>query len=794
MKRDPVIPEQFAELAIFSELGNWLENQQGNLDVSAADDVSALLPGLKIGSNSAIGLNQHSIEGLRLKPLPSTSRTSIRLWFDRSEGFSHKNVSLALGQLPESSHPILFTCSGNRYGISHRISLAPSIAETVSHIFASYLPSVECQIEDRRELREQFDQRMRGRMRYGTVEAPNPFWSLCTVADTSMQSVYHAIASIPDSGFGLFQVLITAVPQEWIATFRALARIETIAATRRLETDRWALSPDSKKQWEHYEEGPLFCISPRIALFTKTSSSEPAFLSLESCFSGLYASHQRLRPLRTSDLRKSGYRSTWLKKTLTAGLCPQAGLLLTSKSLSTIIPLPDSDSLKQLDSILDIKPRWSRLPNSRSGPLLLVEKRYGKDHRIHWANALRSQHMMVSGVSGKGKSTFLSGLASAVAGLKTKEGLAVIDPHDTTIDLILQCLPDDRLEDCILHDPTDSEFIFCLPLFDCTDLEQIDLATSNVTHQICSLFSKTDLGFNIVQGIKNIVRTILMSPDLSLLDMRRLLDKSMLGSEVREQVCTQINDDILVDYWTLDFENLDRGTIGRIRGRFEHLLESRLLRPLLANKIQKTSYSDIINHNQIFLAKTSPAKAGASLASILGTLHSTGFQSAGFSRQLISGNSPIFTIMADEFGNYSNPRNVAHALRTLRKFNICLILASQNIQSLPSEVIQAISNIGTHVAFQQGWDDAQHYYKAFAGQISSEELLHQPVGEGFAKIGDQLAEIRTIVPESKRERHVIEEVRRMTRDKFCIPRKELLEKLSDEEKVPMEDLDTLDLI
>ena len=787
MKHDPIDPENLAEQVVVNGLNQWLADRGKRAKPKTAS-TPPLLPPIRIPANPTIGVLERSFGSLRTKALANPA--VIRFWLDRHADSSIDSLKSFYSLLPKSNSPIVYSCSGNSEGISHRIIHHPQKTKRLTHTLAGVLPSSEYLVENPLTFSRVIDAQSKSQCYYAVSEAPSPFWSPITIGDNGLQSLFHALASLNKNDFAVFQLLILPITENRLKALQMMARIESVTAARRLENDQWTLSPEASQTWRDAETAPTFCVSPRLALFTKSRSYRQEFESLKVIFSGISASNQPLNIIGPAELRKKGFSSDQLRSSLTHGFNLEMGLLFNSEMLTRLSPLPTLETIQSYPELFDIKPRWKALKPCPKGPFLLSENRYRKERSIRWPQNLRSQHMLVSGVSGKGKSTFLASLATELSVLS--EGLAIIDPHDTTIDTFLRCIPDNRLEDCILHDPTDSDYIFCLPLLDCNDPDQIDLATSNVTHQICSLFAKTDLGFNIVQGIKNVVRTILLSPELSLLDMQRLLDKSMSGSELREKICAQLDDEILINYWTIDFESLDRGSIGRIRSRFEHLLESRLLRPLLGNKLRKTSYTDIIAENKIFLAKTCPTKAGADLASILGTLHSTGFQSAGLTRTV--GQKEIFTVIADEFGNYSNPRNVSHALRTLRKFGMCLVLATQNIQALPAEVIQATSNIGTHIAFQQGWDDAQHYYKAFAGQISNEELLTQKVGEGFAKIGDQLAEIKARMPTTVRDMTILKDIRQATRDRYCVHRDDLLEQVSDEEKVPIEDLKNLDLI
>jgi hypothetical protein len=182
------------------------------------------------------------------------------------------------------------------------------------------------------------------------------------------------------------------------------------------------------------------------------------------------------------------------------------------------------------------------------------------------------------------------------------------------------------------------------------------------------------------------------------------------------------------------------------------------------------------------------------MASILGTFHTTGLHTAAWSRAGQPGKRPIFYQISDEFGNYANPRTISHALRTLRKYDVAEILVTQNVDSLPEEVKVAIGNINTHIVLKQGWNDAHHYFKEFCGAIPVSDFWMKDVGEGYAKIGTRMAVISSRKPETLRDVRVLEDIRNMTRKKYCVPIKEFRERMIEEKGASLDDMKNLDLL
>src|SRR5574343_1479401 len=68
----------------------------------------------------------------------------------------------------------------------------------------------------------------------------------------------------------------------------------------------------------------------------------------------------------------------------------------------------------------------------------------------------RSRHVYVIGKTGMGKSTLLENMA--VQAIKNGEGMAFIDPHGKTADLLLEYVPEHRIQDVIYFAPFDTDF------------------------------------------------------------------------------------------------------------------------------------------------------------------------------------------------------------------------------------------------------------------------------------------------------------------------------------------------
>ena len=70
----------------------------------------------------------------------------------------------------------------------------------------------------------------------------------------------------------------------------------------------------------------------------------------------------------------------------------------------------------------------------------------------------RLRHMYIIWQTGVGKSKFMQALM--ISDILKGKGIGVIDPHGDAIEEIMQYIPESRMDDVIIFDPTDEEFLF----------------------------------------------------------------------------------------------------------------------------------------------------------------------------------------------------------------------------------------------------------------------------------------------------------------------------------------------
>src|SRR3990167_8324856 len=100
----------------------------------------------------------------------------------------------------------------------------------------------------------------------------------------------------------------------------------------------------------------------------------------------------------------------------------------------------------------------------------------------------RSRHVYIIGKTGMGKSTLLENMA--VQDVKNGEGLAFIDPHGKTAELLLDYIPEERVNDVLYFAPFDMDFPVAFNIMEDIGPEKRHLVVSGLMSAFRKLFGE----------------------------------------------------------------------------------------------------------------------------------------------------------------------------------------------------------------------------------------------------------------------------------------------------------------
>src|ERR1700722_3104775 len=282
--------------------------------------------------------------------------------------------------------------------------------------------------------------------------------------------------------------------------------------------------------------------------------------------------------------------------------------------------------------------------------LVLGENQHaGKSMTVSVSAQHRVRHMHLIGASGSGKSTLL--LNMIVQDIRNGEGLAVLDPHGDLIDQVISHIPESRIKDVVVLDPSDEEYPVGFNILSAhSDLERTLLSSDLV-----SVFRRlsTSFGDQMATVLGNAILAFLESSEGgTLADLRRFL----VESSYRQRFLATVQDPEIVYYWQKEFPLLAGRPQGPILTRLDTFLRPKVIRYMVSQKENRLDFASIMNGRKILLAKLSQGLIGEENSYLLGTLIVSKLNQIATSRQnLAASDRSPFYLYIDEFHNFVTP-------------------------------------------------------------------------------------------------------------------------------------------
>jgi len=343
----------------------------------------------------------------------------------------------------------------------------------------------------------------------------------------------------------------------------------------------------------------------------------------------------------------------------------------------------------------------------------------------------RTRHMYVIGKTGMGKSTLLENLA--IQDIQNGEGLAFIDPHGKSAELLLDYVPKERIKDVLYFAPFDMDYPISFNVMEDVGPDKRHLVVSG----LMSAFKKIWVdawSARMEYILSNTLLALLEYPGSTLLGINRMLsDKSY-----RKKVVDNIKDPAVKSFWVDEFAKYTDRFAAEATPAIQNKVGQFTSNPLIRNIVgQPTSTFDLrkmMDERKIIIINLSKGRVGETNANLLGSMLITKIYLAAMSRADTSEANlkklPNFYLYVDEFQSFAN-ESFADILSEARKYKLNLTIAHQYIEQMSEEVRAAVfGNVGTMTCFRVGAFDAEVLEKEFAPQFTAEDMVNL----GFAQI------------------------------------------------------------
>lgn len=343
----------------------------------------------------------------------------------------------------------------------------------------------------------------------------------------------------------------------------------------------------------------------------------------------------------------------------------------------------------------------------------------------------RQRHMYVVGKTGMGKSTLLENMA--VQDIQNGEGLAFIDPHGSAAEVLLEYVPEHRVNDVIYFAPFDLDNPISFNVMEDVGEDKRHLVVSG----LMSTFKKIWVdawSARMEYILTNALLALIEYPDTTLLSVNRLFS----DKHYRNQVVAYIKDPAVKAFWTEEFANYtDRfaaEALPAIQNKIGQFTGNPLIRNIIGQPHSSFDIRQIMDEKKILIMNLSKGLVGETNANLLGSMLTTRIYLAAMSRAdlpvHVMKTMPNFYFYVDEFQSFANA-TFANILSEARKYHLNLIIAHQYIAQMEEEVRDAVfGNVGTTITFRVGPFDAELLEQVFTPRFMAADLVNL----GFAQI------------------------------------------------------------
>ncbi|MDQ5893444.1 MAG: hypothetical protein QG640_456 [Patescibacteria group bacterium] len=397
----------------------------------------------------------------------------------------------------------------------------------------------------------------------------------------------------------------------------------------------------------------------------------------------------------------------------------------------------------------------------------------------------RTKHVYVIGKTGMGKSTLLENMA--VQDIKNGEGMAFIDPHGKTAELLLEYVPEHRQKDVVYFAPFDMEYPISFNVLESVDPDKRHLVVSGLMSTFKKIWQDA-WSARMEYILTNTLLALLEYPDATLLGVNRMLsDKAF-----RNHVITYVTDASVKAFWTQEFANyterMAAEAVPAIQNKIGQFTANALIRNMIGQPKSSFDIRKMMDQGKIFIINLSKGRIGESNANLLGGMLITKIYLAALSRADIPDRVlktlPNFYLFVDEFQSFAN-ESFADILSEARKYKLNLTMAHQYIEQMEEEVRAAVfGNVGTMIVFRVGAFDAEVLEKEFAPQFTAEDIVNLGIFQIYLKlmidgISSQPFSGTTLPPIAKPESSSMDKVIAMSRKQFAHNRLEVEKKIDD---------------
>lgn len=350
------------------------------------------------------------------------------------------------------------------------------------------------------------------------------------------------------------------------------------------------------------------------------------------------------------------------------------------------------------------------------------------------------RHVYIIGQTGTGKTTTINTMILDL--IKKGKGVCVLDPHGDLFVNIIGKIPDHRINDVVVIDPSDSSNNVAINFLECQNQDEKYFIANEFVNIIKKLI-ESEYGLQALREITGpifykylkMMTLLVMSNQKKPGTIKDLYDCFAENDRWEEFIPEKIDDEqlrIFID----ELKNVDLTKSGNdaislgtyINSKLYNFVFDPKLRRIFDKKKSSINFLDLINNNKIILINLAKGLLTEENSSFFGMLILAKLTAAAMERiKLNPEDRRDFYLFVDEFQSVSTTSFIS-LLSEARKFGFSLILANQFLHQIVDErIIQSIfGNVGTVITFRIGQIDAQLLEQRYIPYLSAYNLTNLP--------------------------------------------------------------------
>lgn len=316
------------------------------------------------------------------------------------------------------------------------------------------------------------------------------------------------------------------------------------------------------------------------------------------------------------------------------------------------------------------------------------------------------EHTVILGPTGSGKSNVM--LSLILADIKAGRSVLVIDPKADLVNDVLSRIPEDRENDVVIIDPSDSCPVGFNP-FCISRRQNHELVADAILAVFKEIFSDS-WGIRTQDILSSALLTLAKTENASLI----MLPTILTNDGFRRKMTKNIDDKLGLEPFWAGFEAMGAAERSQVIAPVLNKMRQFLLRPSLRNVLGQTkpkfSLQDFFNNRRIVLVSLNKGIIGSESARLLGSL----IVGLTWTLALNRAKEPperrhIVNIFIDELQDYlALPTDLSDALAQARGLGVGLVLAHQYRSQLSPAIRAGIdANTRNKIVFGLNAGDAK---------------------------------------------------------------------------------------